>query len=549
MGEQNKEETRAKKRRKYSQSVPEGLRVIPAKEVVDFFHDTSEKNVGFYARVSTDSLDQLSSYTMQCKLYTEMVERHEGWNLVQIYADEGKSGTTTKHRDGFNQMMRDAYAGKLDLIVTKSVSRFSRNILDTIESVRRLASLKPPVGVYFENDGLYTLSSDSEMRLSFSASVAQEESRIKSVAMNSSIDVRFSHGIFLTPPLLGYDNDEDGALVINEAEADTVRMIFFLYLCGFSTERIAQALAQQQRRTKKGSTDWHAASINAILRNERYCGDVLARKTYTPDYKDHKSVRNRQDRKQYYLEDVHEAIIMRDDFIAVQRKLDNAKYGCQRFLPELHVVSGGALHGFVTVSPHWAAFTPEDYAAASERAGAPPSAPPRVLAKRGMVDLHGFAVAHAAEFSLFGSCYITLMNAKMRSNSLCRKKLQSDYIELLVHPKKKQLALRPCGKGQRNALRLRSCGAGAFYGTLCAVLGWEPEQPHKLPAALCRAGKGIFLLADAQVRRESFYVHQAKQAQTISLGKTISVNIYDELRLTEPALVEKQLREMGACLD
>lgn len=324
-------EAKEKKRRRYAQASSEGIEVIPQKEQISFYMDTSEKDVGIYARVSTGDISQITSFESQQGYYTNMVKRHEGWWLYDMYADEGLSGTSTKKRKAFNRMITDCEAGLINTVVTKSVSRFSRNIMDAIGYARRLAALKPPVGVFFENEGLYTLAGDGEFRLQLSSSVAQEESRIKSVAMNSSIEMRFSRGLFLTPPLLGYDNDEDGSLVINEEEAAIVRLIFCLYLYGCSTEKIAQTLTDQGRITKKGKTVWSSGSVLGVLRNERCYGAVKARKTWTPNYLDHKAVKNRQDKNQYFKENNHEPIISMDDFITVQRMLDNASTAARAF--------------------------------------------------------------------------------------------------------------------------------------------------------------------------------------------------------------------------
>lgn len=150
---------------------------------------------------------------------------------MDIYADEGISGTSLQHRDAFIKMIKDCQDGNIDLIVTKTVARFARNILDCIGHVRQLATLHPPVGIFFETGNIYTLNGNSEMLLSFMATIAQEESHNKSEIMNSSIEMRFRRGIFLTPPLLGYDQDEDGNLVINEEEAETVRLFLLWMMC------------------------------------------------------------------------------------------------------------------------------------------------------------------------------------------------------------------------------------------------------------------------------------------------------------------------------
>ena len=364
--EDRKEQTRSRIKNADSSKIT----VIPAIKQVDFHQDTSMKRVAVYARVSTDSDKQVYSLEMQQKYYTDFVLRHEGWVLVNIYADEGISGTSLKRRDSFNMMIDDCKQEKIDIIITKMVSRFSRNILDCIRIVRELAALKPPVGVFFETEGIYTLKPDSEMALSFLATLAQEESRNRSASMRKSLDMRFSNGLFLTPPLLGYDYNYDKErnkenLIINQNEASTVRLIFYMYLSGFSTTEIADKLTALRRQTKIGSETWTSGSVLCLLKNERYYGAVLAWKTHTPNFLDHKSIKNRGEQPQYLDEDHHNSIVSRDDYIAVQKMISNAKYGGNTYLPKLKVSAEGALRGFVSVNPHWGAFTAEDYRKAS----------------------------------------------------------------------------------------------------------------------------------------------------------------------------------------
>ena len=230
-----------------------------------------------------------------------MVSRRPDWDLVEIYADEGISGTSLQHRDAFVKMIEDCKAGKIDLIVAKSVSRFARNLIDCIGYVRELKAMNPPIGVFFETENIFTLNANSEMSLSFIATLAQEESHSKSEIMNASIEMRFKRGIFLTPALLGYDQDDDGNLVINDQEAEIVRLIFFMYLYGYTCKQIAETLTELNCRTKRGNVRWSPTGVMQILQNERHCGDVLARKTFTPNYLDHKSKKNRQDRNQYRI--------------------------------------------------------------------------------------------------------------------------------------------------------------------------------------------------------------------------------------------------------
>ena len=283
------ENQKAKIRERYKGKLLDDVEIIPALPQPKLYDDNRVKRVAAYARVSTIDINQTTSYELQKNHYTDLIQKHEGWVFVDIYADEGISGTSLNHRDAFVRMIEDCKQGKIDLIVTKSVSRFARNTLDCLEYVRELKNLPNPVGIFFETENIYTLDSRSEMALSFIATMAQEESHIKSDIMNASIEMRFSRGILLTPVLLGYDKDENGRLVINEVEAKTVKLIFFLYLYGNTCQQIANILTEYGRKTKKGNTKWTAGTVLQVLQNERHCGDVLTRKTWTPNYLDHKS--------------------------------------------------------------------------------------------------------------------------------------------------------------------------------------------------------------------------------------------------------------------
>jgi len=396
------ENQKARIRERYKGIDLDELDVIPAISQEDFYDSTNMKRVAVYARVSTDDPRQTSSYELQKNHYKDLINHHPNWNLVDIYADEGISGTSLQHRDAFVQMIKDCQDGKIDLIVTKTVARFARNILDCIGYVRQLAAMQPPVGVFFETENIFTLNGNSEMLLSFLATMAQEESHNKSEIMNSSIEMRFRRGIFLTPPLLGYDLDEDGNLVINEKEAETVRLVFFMYLYGYTCGQIADTLTNLGRRTKKNNTSWSPGSILGILQNERHCGDVLARKTFTPNYLDHKSKKNKQNRNQYRKRNHHEAIISRDDFIAVQRLISNARYGNKGILPELQVIRDGVLKGFVSVNPRWVAFGADDYRAASSSAADDEhhlqAEMFQIEAQPGDFDLRGYEIARSQFF-------------------------------------------------------------------------------------------------------------------------------------------------------
>lgn len=361
----SKDEQKAKIRKRYKGISPDELTIIPANPTENIFDNNTHKRVGIYARVSTESVNQTSSYELQKNYYEDMVNRHPNWDLVEIYADEGISGTSLNHREAFVRMIKDCQKGMIDMIITKTVPRFARNVVDCIDYARQLKAMKPQVGIYFETENIYTLDDNSEMQLSFLATLAQEESHNKSQSMNRSIEMRFERGIFLTPVLLGYDHDEDGNLIINEEEAKTVKLIYAMYMAGEDCVTIAETLTELERITKKNNKIWSSSSVYGILQNERYCGDVLARKTYTPNYLTHKSVKNEHDRPKYYQKDHHEAIINRDEYVAVQKIIANNKYGYRKASPDIKVIEDGVLKGFVQFNPLWRGFNVQDYLDAS----------------------------------------------------------------------------------------------------------------------------------------------------------------------------------------
>lgn len=509
----NQEAQKEKIRQRYKGTPTHLLKVIPANSVKDFDEDTRPKRVAVYVRVSTDDPRQTSSYELQKNHYTDTVNRHKSWQLIDIYADEGISGTSLNHRDAFIRMISDCQAGKIDLIITKSISRFSRNVLDCIGYVRLLASMKPPVEVFFEAEGIHTLSDDSEMQLTFLAAIAQEESHHKSQIMNASYGMRFSRGLFLTPELLGYNHDENGNLVINAEEALTIKFIFYMCLLGYSCPKIANELTKLGRKTKKGNTIWNPSSIRQILQNERYCGDILAQKTWTPNYLDHKSQKNNKDKNQYLHENHHEAIISRYDFIAAQKMLRNFGYNHNDFLPEIKVITEGVLKGFIPIHPTWAGFKSTDYIEAVDKMVKEEKSPSYEMAVSiGEFDLRGFEIAHGQFFS--SSDYIRLtFDEKTISASLSAiQKLASSEVELLVNPKKLLFAVRAAAKNTKNSVIWAREASGkytprpirgrAFLPALYELFSWKEGRKYRIYGVRhqnCNETVLIFDINDAEV--------------------------------------------------
>lgn len=490
--------------------------VIPADKEETFLADDSEKRVAIYVRVSTDSINQTSSFELQKNYYTDIVDRHKGWTLVDIYADEGISGTSLNHRDSFLRMIEDCKTGNIDLIVTKSVSRFARNLEDCIHYVYELRSMPHPVAIYFEVENIYTLNEDTEMILAFTATLAQEESRNKSKSMNASIDMRFSRGILLTPVLLGYDHDENGNLVINEEEANTVRLIFFLYLYGCSCEQIAQKLTELGRKTKTNNEIWSASTVSGILHNERHCGDVVARKTYTPNYLDHKSKKNNKNRNQYRYENHHEAIVSRNDFVAVQHMMQNAKYHSKysnkSFLPELYAVSDGVLKGYVAIHPTWAGFTSDDYLNASKSVYTfdefDRKEKKEYQANEGDFDFRGFEIARSQFFDNANKISATFgIDGYIFSTAALRKLNSAEYVEVLLNPITLKIAVRiTSNKNNKYAIRWVSrkkgvlypnkITGGAYIKTIYELFGWNETCRYRVNGILNDKGDNKILFFD-----------------------------------------------------
>lgn len=507
------EEQKRKIRQRYKGISSDELDIIPATPKINFYDDEREKRVAVYARVSTDDPHQTSSYELQKNHYTDTIGRHTGWNLKEIYADEGISGTSLQHRDAFIRMIADCKAGLIDLIVTKSVSRFARNILDCIGYVRALAAMNPPIEVFFETEGIHTLSKDSEMQLSFLATLAQEESHNKSEIMNASIEMRFARGIFLTPVLLGYDHDEEGQLIINEQESLTVKLIFFMYLYGNTCNQIADTLTELKRCTKKGNITWSASSIQQILQNERYCGDVLAHKTFTPNYLDHKSKRNNRDRNQYLQKNHHDAIITREDFNAVQKILKNAKYGHTGFLPELKVIHEGSLKGYILINPRWSGFHAIDYYDATTSILSDSFEPPTEgNASNGDFDLRGFEVARGQFFTNRERITVTFTDKSLKFSKTAMDKMPVKNVELLVHPYANSFAVRVATSESKNSVQWATAkesiyypkpiGGLAFLPTLFELFEWKTDCKYRLTGIRHQNTDGtilIFNLDDTEI--------------------------------------------------
>jgi len=304
------------------------VRVIPAIPKFTVAEDTliEKKRVAAYARVSTDSEEQQTSYEAQIDYYTKYIKEKEEWSFVKVFTDEGISATNTKKRDGFNDMIKRALNGEIDLIITKSVSRFARNTVDTLTTIRSLK--EKGVEVFFEKENIYTLDSKGELLITIIGSLAQEESRSISENVTWGQRKRFADGKISLPykHFLGYEKGENGYPKIVEKEARIVREIYdMFYFKGKTPTNIAKYLTEKNITTPAGKEVWQASTVESILTNEKYKGDALLQKTFTVDFLTKKKKVNEGEIQQYYIEGSHPAIISPEFFDLVQIELEKRK--------------------------------------------------------------------------------------------------------------------------------------------------------------------------------------------------------------------------------
>ena len=299
------------------------IQVIPPKININTTKKQEVKriHVAAYCRVSTAQEDQESSYEAQVVYFTKLITENPSWQLAGIYADDGISGTDMKKRDNFNAMMERCLQkdGDIDLILTKSISRFARNTVDCLSCIRKLKERN--IAIYFEKEHINTLESTGELLITILSSQAQEESRNISENVKWGLKRKYEKGEMLVRRLFGYGKGTDGQLHIIPEEAEVVRLIYGKYLEGESLNSIARLLKEKGIKTIRGNTQWNVNSIRTILINEKYIGDAMAQKTFTTDYLTKARKENQGELQKYYVENAHEAIIPREVFYKVQEEL------------------------------------------------------------------------------------------------------------------------------------------------------------------------------------------------------------------------------------
>ena len=294
----------------------------------------NRRRVAGYARVSTDSEEQVTSYEAQVDYYTQYIKANPEWEFVRVYTDEGISGTNTKKREGFNQMVEDALAGRIDLIITKSVSRFARNTVDSLTTIRKLKA--SGTEVFFEKENIWTFDSKGELLLTIMSSLAQEESRSISENITWGKRKQFADGKVSLPykQFLGYRKGANGLPEIVPEEAEIVRLIYRMFMEGKSQSFIARYLMDNSIPSPSGKKTWQVSTVESILTNEKYKGDARLQKTFTTDYLTKKMKVNEGEVPQYYVENSHPAIIDARAWDMVQGELRRRKESTHRNLSQ-----------------------------------------------------------------------------------------------------------------------------------------------------------------------------------------------------------------------
>lgn len=492
---------KAKKKKKGARSKKEyEVQVIPATKGVTPTGEVAPlKRVAAYCRVSTDQEAQSSSYELQVQHYTEYIGAHENWVLAGIYADEGITGTQMKHREHFLQMIEDCKDGKIDMVITKSISRFARNTVDCLTTIRTLKALKNPVEIYFEKERLYSLDEKTDMVLSLMASIAQEESRSISANIRWAIKNRMKSGTQKIPTsgLLGYDTDEDGNMVIIAQEAEVVRTIYKSFVQGVHPSLIAIRLNGLGLKTVYGN-DWTGNSVRGILRNEKYCGDVLMQKTITVDYLSHISKPNEGEAEQYYIADHHDAIVSRELWNKAQELLDKQSWQKwkrreqQRLMP----VRSGLLKGFISINENWKAVSITRLLSATqkilgeENEGAVSSIPVIEESEETIMSdislLEGFEEVNLEQST--GDSVLTLTATNLKFNKATAVELgYPSHVRMLTNAATRQVAIQPCKENAKNAVEFSKDKDKQTYAVVL-----------KVPALLTAARKMADLGEDAK---------------------------------------------------
>lgn len=509
-------------KKKFEKQVDGDTMRIPAKSKYDRRKlEDAKLRVAAYCRVSTDRDEQFTSFEAQKEHFTKSISKHPNWELYEIYADEGLSGTSTRKRVEFNRMMEDALAGKFDMIITKSVSRFTRNVVDGLNAARELLKRSPKIGIYFEEDKFNTLMPNSEFLLTIMLSMAQGESTKRSETMQTCFEWKCQREDFFCPTiyLLGYDTDEDGNMVIEPEGAKTVRAIFTMYLAGNSASDIARTLTELARPTGKNNLIWSSSSVMNIIRNEKYCGDILGQKSYVVDVLEHLRSKNEGQKDFYYKMNHHPAIVTREEYIRALI-MSRGNRNSRHFNPayEMRVITEGLLSGFIPINCSFGGYDAGHYMGACDVVK-----PSDKLQKVEVVHIEGCEVARAQEFGEYGVALTTISPKSFSFNKECTRLLpKTEYVELLIHPIERLLAVRKTSADNRNAIpwEAGAVSSAAFMPILYELCGWCDYWKYRAEA-VCLVKRTDRVLIFNLLETETIVCEKPKKKEKVQPGKIV----------------------------
>jgi len=395
-----------------------------------------------YVRVSTDSIQQETSLVLQKEYYENFIKNNSEYEFVEVYGDEGISGTCADKRKGFQKMLKDCKAGKIDLILVKSISRFARNVVDLLTAINNLNALNPPVEIRFEVENVSTFSQMGKMLITVLGILAEWESQVKSEAITWAIDKLFAQGKYYVSPIYGYTKEKgrNNPLVVNEDESKIVCLCFAMTIEGYSPAKILNTLKTLDVKGRK----WSTGGILSLLSNEKYAGELRARKTVTPNYITHKAKKNEGEKPQYYVTEHHEPIVSPLAYSVTQKIIKNRRCNNDG-IPYLKAVPEGVLKGFVVVNKALRGYTLNDYVEASYsvyKEEGDDSEISIIANEISIFDLRTYNIVSALLFEdpMKSSCLIK--DNKITFNAACRKALGAEKAEILFHPTNAILAVR-----------------------------------------------------------------------------------------------------------
>lgn len=404
--------------------------------------------VAAYCRVSTDSKEQETSYDSQVSYYTEYINKNPDWEFVGIYADPAVSGMTRKHRTEFNKMLYDCYLGKIDMVITKSMTRFARNQLDSMAVIRMLNGLTPPVTIFFEDDHISSSDMSAEMIIVFYSMLAEQESVKKSSSVKWGFERRKEQGFYMVPThnLLGYDKTkaiekDEREIIIVEDEASIVRVIYMMFLTGYKVSEIAYLLTEVGVKTSKGNSLWNSSSVLGILKNERYAGDVRTNKTHRPNLWTKKTVKNNGEVSYIYERDHHTPIVSHEAFDMTQKLIASHKYGYDPFVNgsySMTVIQEGLLKGFIPINVHWAGSDLAEYINLSKSV----EQTDELIRDKKIPYFPGFQVVRRQDLSHLSRASLRITPANIALNTKALDVMHSEYVEILFNPIEKLICIR-----------------------------------------------------------------------------------------------------------